>query len=159
MLLWDVNNPKMTEEFFMDKVMPVTELPGCWIWGGTLESHGYGKTNVRVGGKSKNIKMHRFAYELFVGPIPKGMSVCHRCDIAACVNPHHLFLATHRENMLDRDRKGRCRSGIKNASLTHCKSGHEYTKENTYLRPTGGRACRACSRENMQRYRRDGRCQ
>lgn len=156
MFTWDTSNP-LAMDRFMDQAMPITET-GCWIWEGTLESHGYGKVNTRKNGKQKNLKMHRFAYELFVGHIPKGMSVCHRCDIPCCVNPKHLFLATHRENMLDRDAKGRCRSGIKNTVLTHCKNGHGFSTENTYLRPTGGRRCRTCSRENMQRYRAEKTC-
>jgi hypothetical protein len=50
---------------------------------------------------------HRIAFELFVGRIPKGMCVCHRCDHPWCVRPDHLFLGTPADNMLDRNQKGR----------------------------------------------------
>ncbi len=50
---------------------------------------------------------HRMAYELYVGPIPDGMCVLHRCDNPGCVNPEHLWLGTQLENVIDRDKKNR----------------------------------------------------
>lgn len=76
---------------------------GCWNWTGGTNGVGYGK--LQTGG----VKWltHRLSYSLHIGPIPVGMCVCHRCDNPGCVRPDHLFLGTHQDNMLDKERKGR----------------------------------------------------
>lgn len=76
---------------------------GCWMWLGSQDSDGYG--SIRMNGRS--IRAHRFSYQYFVGPIPGGMLVCHRCDTPGCVNPEHLFIGSNRENMQDMVAKGR----------------------------------------------------
>jgi hypothetical protein len=74
----------------------------CWLWTGAT-AMGYG--HLQRNGKA--VKVHRLSYELEYGEIPEGMDVCHTCDNPLCVRPTHLWLGTHKENMHDRDRKGR----------------------------------------------------
>lgn len=74
----------------------------CWTWT-AAKIKGYGTMN--VGGK--NCGAHRIAWELFNGPIPDGLHACHHCDNPSCVNPSHIFLGTHQDNMADKQAKGR----------------------------------------------------
>jgi hypothetical protein len=81
---------------------------GCWYWLGTL-TRGYGMMFIKKKENNKSITKysHRVSYELFIGQVPEGMHVLHRCDNPLCVNPHHLFLGTNRDNVDDKIRKGR----------------------------------------------------
>lgn len=71
-----------------------------------MRAQGYGRAN--IGGR-RATGAHRYAWELAFGPIPKGVFILHKCDVRNCVNPDHLFLGSHSDNMEDMDRKGRRR--------------------------------------------------
>lgn len=91
----------------MRRFMKYVDIQGDhWIWKGNL-ANGYGVFYLEL----KRQGAHRAAYKLFKGDIPKGMCVCHTCDIPLCCNPEHLFLGTHKENMEDRNLKGRAKGG------------------------------------------------
>ena len=84
-------------------------------------------------------RVHCLVLEAFVGPRPSGMQACHAPDDDP-TNNHldNLRWDTASGNAQDRKLK------------SHCRSGHAYTDENTYVRRDGWRMCRACTRIRTQ---------
>lgn len=79
---------------------------GCWYWTGSIQTKGYGCF--------MNKTTHRLSYHTFKKQDPVGLNVCHSCDNRLCVNPDHLWLGTHADNILDKVKKGRQSRGPKN---------------------------------------------
>lgn len=75
----------------------------CWVWKRSKHKQGYGN----IGYKGKHHLTHRVSWMVHKGEIPKGIKVCHTCDITSCCNPEHLFLGTQKVNCLDASLKGR----------------------------------------------------
>ena len=78
----------------------------CWPWDGVVDHNGYG----RVVFMTSVYKAHRVSYEMANGPIPDGLLVRHKCDNPNCVNPNHLEVGTHADNMADAVKRGRLNS-------------------------------------------------
>lgn len=80
---------------------------GCFLWQGHINKYGY--AHLYWNGRAR--RAHRLSFEAFRRPIPPGLCVCHRCDVRACINPAHLFVGTHLDNMRDAVAKGRVPHG------------------------------------------------
>ena len=89
--------------FYISKT--ITTSIGCMEWQGHLDTCGYG--SVHFLGKIKGL--HRLIWELVKGIIPEGLQILHHCDNPPCINPNHLFLGTHQDNMADMVLKGRAK--------------------------------------------------
>ena len=130
----------------MERFNPKIDFQGapllkCWLWTGVKDYKGYGRFRVSST-PSKFMQAHRWLFEQLRHPIPDGMTLDHLCPNKHCVNPNHLAVASVKENIL----RGNGPAAI-NARKTHCKNGHAFDSQNTYIRKSGKRSCRRCGRE------------
>jgi hypothetical protein len=114
----------------------VEQQRGCWVWQLHRDKDGYGRASLA----GRSVGVHRATYTLIVGAIPAGYHVHHVCEVKACCNPDHLEPITPADH-------NRLRLA------THCKHGHEFTTENTYVVPGATRReCRLCVASRQRRY-------
>lgn len=121
---------------FWSKVA-VLEGDDCWEWVAATSPNGYGKFWY----EGRMQCAHRVAYTLTYGDPGQCLVVDHLCRNTTCVNPAHLEAVTQEVNVGRAVRE----------ELTHCRHGHEYTKENTYLTRSEIKVCKTCSRSNGRR--------
>ena len=81
----------------------ITKTDNCWLWKGAKKGQNYGSFSIN----GKDYRAHRIAYKLYINDYDQSLNVLHSCDHTLCVNPDHLFLGTHQENMNDKVNKNR----------------------------------------------------
>ena len=120
---------------------------GCWLWVSAI-SRGYGA----IYWERKSRIAHRVVYAI-ARPDEDidGLDLHHRCGVRECVNPDHIQPMPHKQNLEADGIIERLRNPNQHTNQTHCKHGHEFTPENTYVRPNGARQCRQCKGEYRAR--------
>jgi hypothetical protein len=122
----------------MKEKTTIDPLTGCWLYNGTIKN-GYG----RIENNGFGYRVHRVSAVLYLGYVidDETFEISHKpeCPNKNCWNPAHLYIAMHTENMTDKTRV-----------RTHCKNGHEFTPENTYLNSRdNGRMCKICTKARV----------
>ncbi len=134
---------KTHEERILEKVA----LKGdCWVYTGFCNKGGYGIVTDPV---KYFLLAHRMLFRAFFGDEFdfKGAVTDHLCRNTSCVNPFHLEMVTHTENIL----RGIGPTAV-NARKTHCNYGHSLDLSLVYVGKKGGRACRVCRRRTQMAY-------
>lgn len=119
MELFKLKDPLLTGKRIAKDISGYIDINGCYICDSKPpKDHGRYYDIVRIiDGKKKNMKLHRYVYETYNEcNIPDGMIVRHKCDNDLCINPEHLELGTHKDNMEDRDQRKRTAIGEKNGN-------------------------------------------
>jgi hypothetical protein len=141
--VWRSGNVVNPMARFLEKISLADN--GCWIWAGGVNNRGYPCFSLWALGR-RHVYAHRYAYELFIGPIPGHLQLDHLCRTPACVNPTHLEAVTSRENT----HRGMAPSAIAWRG-NQCHRGHNLAVHGYERKDRFGRICRACQRQRRRR--------
>lgn len=138
------------EQRLLSKVKNNPET-GCMEFTGSLYKNGYGQ----IWNGKRTEQAHRVSYRFYVGEIPADKEIDHLCRNRCCVNPAHLALVTHQENIA----RSQTVMG-ENARKTHCMRNHPLSGENLIITKQNTRQCRICSnmRARIAKQRKKGAC-
>src|SRR3990167_591210 len=131
-------------ELILERSIPEPNS-GCWLWTHAKFPQGYGQVFI----ERRGVRAHRVSYETFVGSIPDGADILHKCGVRSCVNPAHLYPGTDLDNARDRDRHGRTPRGNEHweGKRMTCKWGHVFDGISR-----GQRTCSTCAKARMARW-------
>lgn len=132
----------------MARILPKLKVvDGCWDFVGARTTAGYGT----IWNGEKTIYTHRAMFEVMKGALKTGLVLDHLCRRPSCMNPHHLEQVTNRDNLIRGNVGKNPLSWANRKRKTHCKKGHEYSPNNTYIRPeNNSQGCIACRRANTK---------
>jgi hypothetical protein len=116
------------KEIIKERLLSKIEIDDncCWRWTAYKNSNGYGSFRYL----GKNSLAHRISHIVHKGEIPIGIEVCHSCDVADCINPEHLFLGTHNDNMMDAKLKNRRKGRLSYTNNVLRDASGKFLKEN-----------------------------
>lgn len=134
----------------IDRIASHTKIVGsCWETD-YATSHGYPVIQLRNPRMIRQV--NQVVWELLRGPIKHQLN--HSCNNTKCWKPFpgHCYDGTQTENVRDAKESGTYKNG--NTDKTHCYKGHEFTIENTYIRPDiGSRVCKQCRALTLKKFR------
>ncbi|MFF1880059.1 HNH endonuclease signature motif containing protein [Pseudarthrobacter sp. NPDC058196] len=134
---------RMFDEHAAGRFWARVEFDDCWLWQTARKDKGnYGTITI----SDRRIVVHRWSYVYFYGEIRDRLVIDHLCMNKLCVRPDHLEAVTQAENVR---RAAAAKALGRQRDWTHCSRGHEFTEENTYVAPSGGRQCRICVRARV----------
>ncbi len=121
----------------------VIDFDQCIYWLGAKKKNGYAPTGARRAALKALYGTLPVDHDLdHVCHVPSECSLAKKCPHRMCINPAHMMLATRTEN--------NARSKANKVLTTHCRTGHEYTVENTYIRPNGAKQCKQCRKDRVR---------
>ena len=121
-----------------------TNASGCWLWSGSTNGVGYGMVTLF----KQHRTIHSVFYEHFIGSVPEGKELDHKCRNRNCFNPNHLEAVTRRENL----HRG-SHQNMKSHMSGLCKLGHPLVTISATDRSSGKRGiCRICTRRRSSEH-------